>query len=179
MKKITIFVTLLIFSSLISGFSQGTEPDPGVQKAKEETVVVYDMGRFFGYVNTMITEDSGITLTPAQFETFFEIMQEIRNLERIEPNWADDTLDYLELDVLTVDQLMYVDEIALARIANRENQSGAGAGTGAGATRAESGAGPIQAYITGGAFNPIIDETKSIGEDFFELLNYISEELGK
>ena len=101
-------------------------------------------------------------------------MQEIRNLERIEPKWSEDTLDYLERDVLTVDQLMYVDEIALARIENRESQSGTGTGAGA-----ASGAGPIQAYITGGAFNPIIDETKSIGEDFFELLNYISEELGK
>ena len=108
-----------------------------------------------------------------QLETMYETAMEIETLERIEPVWAEERLDFLELDVLTVDQLLEIDLLIIAREEARvpqEKGTGSGGGTGSG---------PLTTYVAGGAFNPIIDETKSIGEGFFEFIEYAAEKLGK
>jgi len=137
-----------------------------MQDARQETLVVYDLGRFFGYVEAMIAEDASLDLTGAQATEVREIMTEIRETERIEPDWAEERLTYLELDVLTPAQLMEVDRRAIEWQNTREstNEPGSGAGSGGG-----SGSGPLSTYVAGGAFNPLLDETKSIGEGFAAL----------
>jgi len=170
MKRISI-IALIIAVFAATAFGQETEPDPAIQEAKEQTVVVYDLGRFFGYVHTMATENEELELSEAQLEIFHEIMIEIKNLERIEPEWAEETLEYLELDVLSVKQLIEVDQLAIAR--EESSKEGTGESKGGGGT----GTGPIQTFVAGGAFNPIIDETKSLGEGFAELLAYIEKQL--
>ena len=164
MKKIAIAGILLVLALTVYG--QDTEPDPEIAKAKEETAVVYDLGRFFGYVHTMVSEDSSLSLKAEQLKIFREIMETIKNTERIEPEWADETLEYLELDVLSVDQLMAVDKLAIEREESRETGTGESKGGG-------TGSGPILTYVSGGAFNPIIDESKSLGEGFVALYEYV------
>ena len=168
---ISILSVLLITAA--AAVAQDSEPDPAIQEAKEETAVVYDLGRFFGYVSTLETDTPSLALSGAQLTDFHDIMAEIQDTERIEPDWAEDTLEYLELDVLTPKQLMEVDQLALARTETQE--SGTGTQRGGGGT----GSGPLQTYVAGGAFNPIIDQTKSIGQGFFKLFESISGRLNR
>jgi len=172
MKKLLLVSSLIAALAAVSAFGQETEPDPEIQEAKEATVVVYDLGRFFGYVHTMVTEDTSLELSGDQLKTFYDIMKEIQSTDRIEPEWAEETLDYLELDVLSPSQLMEVDQLALAREESREEGTGTSQGGGG------TGTGPLQTFVAGGAFNPIIDETKSIGEGFFELYRLVEKKLG-
>jgi len=161
------FVTLAAVLFIVTGalFAQ-TEPDPAVQEAKEETAVVYDLGRFFGYVHAMTTENPKLALTDDQKSEIREIMDRIKGMKRVEPAWAEETLEYLELDLLSPAQLMEVDRRAIEWQNSRETSSTAGTGAG-------SGTGPISSYLAGGPFNPIIDETKSLGQGFAALYEYL------
>lgn len=177
MKKGLLVIIVVMFFSVFTVLAQETtEPDPAIAQAKEDTLVVYDLGRFFGYVLTMERENPKLTLGNSQLQAFYEIMADIVSMKRIEPEWADEKLTYLELDVLSAEQLMAVDELAIAREESRDTVTATselqqkGGGTGAGA---------LQTYVAGGAFNPIIDETKSIGQGFAELYAYVTKKLGK
>ncbi|WP_319477360.1 hypothetical protein [Marispirochaeta aestuarii] len=164
MKKIASLVTVLVIMTV--GLFAQTEPDPAVQEAKEETAVVYDLGRFFGYVHGMTTENPKLALTDDQKSEIREIMDRIKGMKRVEPAWAEETLEYLELDLLSPAQLMEVDRRAIEWQNSRETSSTAGTGAGAGT-------GPISSYLAGGPFNPIIDETKTIGQGFAALYKYL------
>jgi hypothetical protein len=142
-----------------------TTPDPAIAAAREETVVVYDLGRFFGYVQTMITENPDLELDSTQRRAVLAVMEEIRSATRIEPVWADEMLTHLELDVLTVQQLMEVDRLAI----EWQNTRTGGTQTGSGSGSTGSGSGPLSTYVAGGAFNPIVDESRSIGQGFAAL----------
>jgi len=168
MKKFA-FVALLAVVTLPM-FAQETEPDPAVQAAKEETAVVYDLGRFFGYVWRMQQEEPKLALSDDQMTELYQVSTEILNTSRIEPDWAEDTLDYLELDLLSPAQLMQVDMYAIEREETRVTGTGTGGGTGSG---------PILTYINGGAFNPIVDDTKTIGQDFVALYEFMKDKLGR
>ena len=165
----SIVLAVLMAAAPLAAFGQSADQDPAVRKAKEETEVVYDLGRFFGYVVTMEKESQKLALTKPQMESLYSIMKEIEGTERIEAEWAAETLEYLELDLLTPDQLLAVDQYAMVRVPAGTTGAGQGAGTGAG---------PIQSYIAGGAFNPIVDRTKSIGQGFYELLGLLAKKLG-
>jgi hypothetical protein len=136
--------------------------------------VIYDLGRFFGYLVTMEEENASLKLSSAQARELLSLMEDIDGMTRIEADWAEETLEYLELDLLTPAQLMVVDQIAINR--QSESSGGTGTGTGAGAGRAgtaEEGTSPLQSYINGGAFNPVNDDSKSIGQGFYELMDLI------
>lgn len=55
MKRI-IVVALLVSISAAAVLAQSSPDDPAIIKAKEETAVVFDLGRMFGYLNTMESE---------------------------------------------------------------------------------------------------------------------------
>ena len=164
MKRIWILAFTMI--ALAAGFAaaQTTEPDPEVQQAKEETAVVFDLGRVFGFIQTMEQEDPSLELSGDQIRELYTIMTAVKQSDRINPNRADEWLVTIEDQILTVDQLMYVDQLYLARANSSGSGDGTGAGNGAGGTGTASGL--IATYIAGGAFNPIIDASKSMGEDF-------------
>ena len=153
--------------------AQETEPDPAVQAAKEETAVVYDLGRFFGFVLRLEQEYDDLALNRDQMEELYDVVEYVAGASRIEADWAEETLDYLELDLLSPAQLMQVDMFAIARDESRVP------GSGTGATGGSTGSGPILSYINGGAFNPIVEETKTTGQDFMELRALLKAELGR
>ena len=161
--KTAVLLGLLLLAA--AALSAQTVPDPAIQEAKKETAVVYDLGRFFGYVHAMSTESDKLALSAGQKEELHRIMTQIKETKRIEPDWAKKTLEYLELDLLTPAQLMDVDRRAIEWLNTR--QPPAQAGTGAG-----SGTGPMSSYVAGGPFNPIVDETKTIGQGFAALFEY-------
>ena len=128
--KRNLIIALMIAAFAVTAFGQETEPDPAIQEAKEEVAVVYDLGRFFGYVYTMATENDDLVLSEDQLGIFHEIMVEIKGLDRVEPDWAEETLEYFELDVLSMKQLIEVDQTAIAREQSREAGTGESKGSG-------------------------------------------------
>ncbi len=155
-------ITALFAPSLLWG-----QTTPEMQQAREETQVVYDLGRFFGYVHGMVTEKANLALTAAQKREIKLVMDEILSMTRIEPRWAAEKLEHLELDVLTPAQLMEVDRRAIAWQESRETTTpGTGAGGG-------TGTGPLSTYVAGGAFNPIIDAGRTIGQGFHGLYDML------
>ena len=172
MIKKTIVISLLTVLLLpILAVAQTSPDDPAVQAAKEETVVVFDLGRFFGYLHTMEEQSPDLALSPAQLEAVYRTMSELKAMQRVEPDRAEEVLIYLEDEVLSPDQLMQVDQLAIARMEARETQT-TSAGTG-------TGGGQITSYLAGGSFNPMTDASKTIGKDFAAFFDYVSKKLGR
>ncbi len=167
MKKF-ILITLITLLALSAAIAQSSPDDPAIIKAKEETAVVFDLGRLFGYINIMETEEKSLSLDKNQMEAVYKIMVTLKQTDRIEPDMADSMITEMEDNILTVDQLMYTDQLAIEKMATRT----AGSGTG-------GGGGQITNYIAGGAFNPMTDPAKNIGKDFDTLFNYLVKKLGK
>ena len=170
MKKIMLILLLGLMPILVMAQSD----DPEIMKAKEETAVVFDLGRFFGYLNTMEEEAPELALSKDQMKELYDTLNRFLTIDRIEVDDADETLLYMEEELLTLDQLIYVDELAIEKMANRVSGSGAGGGSGGG-----SGGGQLANYVAGGAFNPLKDPSKTIGKDVAAFFDYLKKKLGK
>ncbi|MDA3940548.1 MAG: hypothetical protein PF693_14775 [Spirochaetia bacterium] len=174
MKK-TILVLLLVLTPFIL-MAQST--DPAIIKAKKETAVIFDLGRFFGYLNTMVTKAPELALSEDQIEELYNTLSGFLILDRIEIDAADESLVYLEEELLTLEQLIYVDELAIAKMENRVSGSGAGGG-GGGSSASGSGGGQLAGYVAGGDFNPLKDPSKTIGKDVAAFFDYLKKKVGK
>ncbi len=165
----TLWLSVFLLVGVLYAGAQ-TTPTPEMEQARIETAVVNDLGRFFGYVHGMTTENRSLALTAEQKREILSVMEEIKGMARIEPAWVESTLEYLELDLLSPAQLMEVDRRAIAREQERESTgvTGGGGGTGAG-----GGTGPLSSYVAGGPFNPIIDDTKPMGQGFGAFYDYL------
>lgn len=162
MKKFVVSVCIAVV--LVGAAAAQTTPDPALQEAKAKLEVVYDLGRVFGYIHTMDKEQKKLALSAAQAKALVGIADKILASRRLEPKTADTWLKEIEDSILTTDQLMFVDGLALAR------ETSATAGTGAGST---GGTSPLQSYVAGGDFNPMLDVTKTIGKDFKAAYDYL------
>lgn len=171
MTKVLLLSALALALLPLLAAAQTSPDDPAVQAAKEETAVVFDLGRFFGYLQTMEKESPKLALSKSQLEAVYEAMNRIKTLKRVEPAEAEKTLRHLEEEVLNPDQLMAVDELAIAKMAARETQT----------TQPSdgSGGGQITSYVAGGPFNPMTDATKTIGKDFAAFYDYVKKKLGR
>jgi uncharacterized membrane protein YgcG len=163
----TLAVLLVLLTAALAPTHLFGQITPEMQKAREETAVVFDLGRFFGYVHEMTTENRTLALTTAQKRSILTVMNEIRALKRIEPPWAAGKLEYLELDVLTPAQLMDIDRRAIAWQKSRDTPGSGGGSTGG------SGSGPLSTYAAGGPFNPIVDTERLIGQNFQALYDLL------
>ncbi len=168
MKKF-IIITLLFLLPLTAAIAQSSPDDPEIVKAKKETAAVFDLGRLFGYLNTMETKEKKLALTSGQLEEIYKIMIVLKQTTRVEPDMAERMLASLEDTILTTDQLMYTDQLAIAKMETRAPKTGSGG----------SGGGQLTNYIAGGAFNPMSDSSKNIGKDFSTFLTYVTKKLGK
>lgn len=171
MKKIMLILLLTLMPLLI--MAQPT--DPAIIKAKEETAVIFDLGRFFGYLNTMEEEAPEFALSKEQMKELYETLTRFLKVDRIEIDDADETLLYMEEELLTLEQLIYVDELAIAKMENRVSGTGAGGGGGS----SISGGGQLAGYVAGGPFNPLTDPSKTIGEDVANFYDSLKKKLGK
>ncbi|MBN1243022.1 MAG: hypothetical protein JXA15_10010 [Spirochaetales bacterium] len=177
MKRIVILsVAALVLGSL--AFAQ-TTPDPAIQKAREDTVVVFDLGRTFGYLMGIEKDAKVAALSTTQLKRLYDIMVAIKATKRVEPKQAETWLETIEDGILTPAQLMAVDKLAAAAAATRTGTPGAGTGTGTGKATTDTGTSSLQAYVAGGEFNPITDATKTMGTDFKAFFDYVAKKLGK
>ncbi|MDX9959796.1 MAG: hypothetical protein AB7T74_05225 [Clostridia bacterium] len=175
MKKFTrLFIAVLVMLLAVQVIAAQTSPDPAIQKAKEETVVIFDLGRMFGYLNTMEKDPKVAALSNTQLTKLYDIMVELRNTTRVETAQAQILLTSIEDDILTPAQLMAADKLAVAKEAGRTNVQGSGAGS-----SANGGTSSMASYVAGGDFNPIIDPTKTMGKDFTAFYDYVARKLGR
>lgn len=160
-------VLLMIAAAAIAAgtaFGQMT-PDPAVQEMRAKLEVVYDLGRIFGYIQTMDKEQKKLALTSDQAKALAAMGNKILKIPRFEPKEAEAMLVEIEEKILKPDQLMYVDGLAIARASERPATAGTGAGSAGGTS-------PVQSYMNGGPFNPMQDTTKKIGQDFKAAVDY-------
>ena len=166
MRKV-IFMIVLAAAFLSAGAAFGqTTQDPAVAAARAKLEVVYDLGRVFGYIHTMDKEQKKLALSSAQVKALLATADKILKTPRIEPKAAEEMLTEIEDKILKPDQLMFVDELAIAR---REEKTTTGA-TGAGST---GGTSPVASYMSGGPFNPMSDAARKIGADFKAASDYL------
>jgi hypothetical protein len=151
--------------------AQSSPDDPAVQAARKETAVVFDLGRFFAYLLTMEKESPKLALSRTQLEAVYKSMTSLKTMRRVNPAEAEKTLEYLEEQVLSPEQLMAVDQLAIAKMEAREAQSSS--------PSEGSGGGQITSYLAGGPFNPMTDATRTIGKDFAAFYEYVKRKLGK
>lgn len=171
MIRMLLSAAVLAASPLFAAMAQTSPDDPAVQAAKEKTAAVFDLGRIFGYLQTMEEERPDLALSQAQLDAVYSVMETIRATKRMEPKLADELLTRIEEKVLTATQLTEVDQIAIAKMNERESN-----GT---TRRSGGGGGQITSYISGGPFNPMLDETKTIGKDFAAYFTSVSKRLGR
>ncbi len=148
--------------------------DPAIQKAREETLVVYDLGRMFGYLNGIEKDSKIADLTTDQLKKLHDIALEIEKTKRMEPARAKVLLTQIEDKILTPAQLVAVDKLAAA--AAKERTATQTAGTGSGSS---SGGNILASYVAGGDFNPVLDKTKPMGQDFYAFLQYAAKKVGR
>jgi len=168
-----VLMTVAVFGALLpfAAIAQTSGDDPAVQAAKEKTAVVFDLGRIFGYLQTLEKEQPKLALSAAQRQEVYAVMETIKATKRLEPNLADELLSRIEEEILTPSQLTEVDQIAIAKMNERETSSAS--------QSSGSGGGQITSYIAGGPFNPMLDGTKNIGKDFAAYFDLVSKKLGK
>lgn len=177
MKNFTrILCATLAMLLAVQALSAQSSPDPATQKAREETLVIFDLGRMFGYLNVIEKDSKVPALSNAQLTKLYDIMVEIRRTARMEVPRATALLTMIEDDILTPAQLMAADKLAASREAERTNVPGSGAGSG---STSSSGAGSLASYVAGGDFNPILDTTKTMGQDFAAFYDYAAKKLGR
>ena len=167
--------SLVLFMSAYAAAAQSGS-DPAMQKAREETLVIFDLGRMFGYLNVMEKDAKVPALNNAQLAKLYDIMVELRTTKRVEVPRAKVLLASIEDSILSPAQLMAADKLAASRESERTNVPGSGAGSGASGT---SGAGSLTSYVAGGDFNPLLDTTKTMGQDFAAFHDYVAKKLGR
>ncbi len=172
-KIARVLMTVAALGALLplAAIAQTSPDDPAVQAAKEKTAVVFDLGRIFGYLQTLEKEQPKLALSAAQQQEVYTVMETIKATKRFEPNLADELLSRIEEEILTPSQLTEVDQIAIAKMNERETSSTSQSSGGGG--------GQITSYIAGGPFNPMLDATKTIGKDFASYFELVSKKLGK
>lgn len=171
---LTLMAAALVWAAVPASLSaQEYSSASAMHQLRAELVVVTELGRLMGFIVRMQTEVQPLALSREQAGQLWQITEEIRRTERMTPDRATAFLEKIEDQVLSAAQLMYTDQQFLTRDEKREPSDsptprGRTAGPGAeGETGGSSGI--IATYAAGGPYNPLLDESRQIGQDFLEL----------
>jgi hypothetical protein len=189
----TVALTLLLLVGMVFGITvvhaQAPMSDPAMQRARQETQVVLDLGRLIGFVDRMDAEQPGLRLSREQARELVALMGEIRTTARLTPALAEAMMVRIEDDILTPAQLLHTDrfwiqsERSAAGTGTGAPRSGAGTPGSAGGSQsgrqgsadtrtngtagtAEPAEGSLASYIAGGPYNPLADTDRPRGREF-------------
>ena len=194
MENRRLVALVVLFAAMFAGAGTGEtygqapgqphSADPTMQRARQETQVILDLGRLIGFVDRVDAEQPGLGLSRAQSEEMVRLMGEIKSMTRLTPTIAERMMTRIEDEILTPRQLMFTDRIwaesernagsgtanaSGARAGTRVGAgSGAGSGTAAGATSTSTDPvpGSLASYAAGGPYNPLVDTSRPQGEQF-------------
>jgi len=165
-KKVKGALAVLVFLPFLAT-AQPT--DPALLKARADLESVFALGRVFGYLSTMETQQPKLALSRSQAGKIAEVVEKIKAIRRFDASTADEMLGEIEDRILTAEQLQFTDQLALAANATpAQNQSGNAPGTG-----------PLASYVAGGPFNPMTDASSQVGRNFAAFSQLVSRKLGK
>ena len=169
----------------VPAFSQGHGSGQDMQKAREETLVVTEIGRLFSFLVRMDREEEKLKLSRKQAEELYRVAEEIKGYVRFEPSRAEEILVHIEDSILTPAQLLYTDMLFAERDASRipgsrpagaQSPGAAGSNSGEGSS---SGGGVLSSYLSGGPYNPLLEGARQQGSDFHEFLELVRERSGR
>lgn len=190
---VLVMVVLLALGVPTRLFAQRQSEDASLQKAREETEVVLDLGRLLGFIYRMVEEHPNLELSREQAVALRELMGEIRTTSRLTAPTARSMTARIEDGILTPAQLIHTDRLWIESERNRASATAQGSGVsaraGAGSrstapgtgTASDSGAAPagsLAAYAAGGPYNPLIDTARQQGQDFEALYAYVRARAG-
>ncbi|TVR91918.1 MAG: hypothetical protein EA428_04680 [Spirochaetaceae bacterium] len=172
--------------------AQRHSEDPALQKARQETELVLDLGRLIGFLWRMVEDRPDLEISREQAAQLADLLGEIRTTSRLNGAVARSMTARIENDILNPAQLQYSDRLWIESEQNRlaaEPGSGAGARAGAGSgstpgtgAAAEGGAAPagsLAAYAAGGPYNPLIDSSRQQSQDVEALFAYVRARAGR
>ncbi|TVR70351.1 MAG: hypothetical protein EA427_06040 [Spirochaetaceae bacterium] len=202
--RLVLAVALLLGMGTLSGpdftlYAQAGTQDPAMQRARQETQVILDLGRLISFVDRMDAEQQNLRLTTEQARRLARLMGEIKSTARLTPAVAEGLMQEIEDDILTPRQLMHTDRIwaeaerreesAAPRSGSPGGSPGGGARVGQGTPGAggNSGAsasgdpapGSLASYASGGPYNPLVDTTRPQGEQFEAFHRRLLERIGR
>lgn len=189
--RLLLAVTLLLGTGTLFGpgpalSAQTGAPDPAMQRARQETQVILDLGRLINFVDRMDAEQQNLRLTTEQARRLARLMGEIKSTSRLTPALAERLMEEIEDDILTPRQLMYTDRIwaeaernAESSAARPRQRSSASGGNAEGTASGEPASGSLASYVAGGPYNPMADTARPQGEQFEAFHWRLLERLGR
>ncbi len=172
---LTLVAALLLFAAAAAAPAQQQSASAQMQALRAELEVVSDLGRLLGFILRMQNEQDSLALSGDQLRSLWQLSEEIHRSERLTPARAEQMMLRIEDEILDPRQLMYTDQQFLNREETRVPGSGPSArGTagsagspGAGSSGGDgSSSGTIATYAAGGPYNPLLDTSRQLGQDF-------------
>jgi hypothetical protein len=174
MVQLLALMLLLTVPMVIHG--QEHANDPAFQKAREETAVITELGRLFGFLLRMDREETSLKISHSQAGELSLIAEEIERTDRFTPKRATAMMVLIEDNILTPAQLIYTDRLFMNRDSSRTG-SGSGSGSNPGSSGNPAG-GAMAAFIAGGPYNPLRDASRQQGQDFQEFRALVRKRAG-
>jgi hypothetical protein len=151
------FLALLALAG--SGYAETDEPEDAslIRAAREQTQVVFDLGRYLGAIVEMEAKGAKLALTQAQAKQILPILAELKASKRVTPEVAGKTLGKVQA-ILSPEQRK-----AVLPLAQQEGQGETGGGNGANREL-------FLSWSKGGPFNPFLSAKSATGQSFAALL---------
>lgn len=168
----TLTAALLLLAAAAAAPAQEQSASAHMQALRAELEVVSELGRLLGFILRMQNEQDSLALSGDQLRNLWQLSEEIRRSERLTPDRAEQMMLRIEDEILDPQQLMYTDQQFLNREETRVPGSGPSARGTAGSPGAESSggdgssSGTIATYAAGGPYNPLLDTSRQLGQDF-------------
>lgn len=175
---LTLTAALLLLAAAAAAPAQEQSASAQMQALRAELEVVSELGRLLGFILRMQNEAESLALNGDQLRSLWQLTEEIRRSERLTPERAEQMILRIEDEILEPRQLMYTDQQFLNREETRVPGSGPsargapGSSGSAGSPAAGSpggdgsSSGTIATYAAGGPYNPLLDTSRQLGQDF-------------
>ncbi len=175
---LTLAAILLLIAAAPAAPAQDHSASAQMQALRAELEVVSELGRLLGFILRMQHEQDSLALSGDQLRSLWQLSEEIGRSERLTPARAEQMMIRIEDEILSPQQLMYTDQQFLNREETRVPGSGpsargaAGSSGSAGSPAAGSpggdgsSSGTIATYAAGGPYNPLLDTSRQLGQDF-------------
>ncbi|MCA1754538.1 MAG: hypothetical protein LC641_07575, partial [Spirochaeta sp.] len=114
MSKLFLSFSLILTLFMLSALqlpAQRQSEDPALQKARQETELVLDLGRLIGFIQRMVEERPDLEISREQAAALADLLGEIRTTSRLTGATARSMTSRIENDILNVEQLQHTDRL--------------------------------------------------------------------
>ena len=184
MKTVVAVVCMILVAGSLfgqQGNQSGTGDHGGQQtgrdqnlQVREDLLVITELGRLFGFIVTMHESEPALAISRAQAQELWQISEELRRIQRLEPALAERHLLQIEDTILNPAQLLYTDRLFSGRGESQESGSETRSSPRSNDNDSSSGDfSSISSYLAGGRYNPFLDQGRPMGDNFENLRNLL------